>query len=900
MKSSPSPQTKVSKQLTNFQKQLFQADQFDTALATASDSLPLFKAALSDAANLIEQAYYDGTPVAEIVCGRAWMIDQLLERAWSQHQLTSEKSLCLVAVGGYGRSELHPGSDIDLLILFRNKLSAQTEQHLSAFITFLWDLGLDIGHSVRSEAECIQQAEADITIATNLIESRLLCGEHSLYDDLITQTGSQQIWSSEEFFRAKLTEQIERHHKYSDTAYHLEPNVKTSPGGLRDIQMIGWVAKRHFGAQNLHELVEQDFLTEAEYQLLMEGQDFLWRVRLGLHLLANRKEDRLLFDFQRQLARHFGFHDTDMALAVEAFMKRYFCTVMELEQLNEMLLQHFEEAILLAKSEKQPITVNARFKNNSGYLEAHDADVFKRHPFALLEIFLLLQQNPFLKGVRASTIRLIRQHRHLIDDSFRANLGNRSLFMEIVRQPRGITHEFRRMNKYGILGRYLPNFGQIVGQTQHDLFHIYTVDQHTLFLVRNLRRFFIQEHADELPLCSQVAEKIAKPHLLYLAGLFHDIAKGRGGDHSQLGATDALNFCINHGLSRYDARLVAWLVEYHLLMSMTAQRKDISDPEVIHEFAHKIGDHTHLNNLYLLTVADIRATNPKLWNSWREALLADLYRSTRAALRRGLEHPIDRNELIETCQQEVRMLLAAHQISNDVIDNFFEQTDDEYFFRYSVSEIAWQIQCLVKQKSPLEPLVQVRSCTERGGTEVFVHDESGEHRFAAITTALEKMGLNIVDARIITTHTNRTLDTYIILELNGEPIENSDRLAQIEKELTQVMRENSAPDPDINRSTPRVLKQFPIPTHISFSYDDSNNRTVLEIIAADRPGLLARIAHVFMQLGIRLQNAKITTLGERVEDVFFITDDNNSPLSNQQQCARLQEAIINSLESSQG
>jgi [protein-PII] uridylyltransferase len=878
---------------------LFDAQTFDAALATVAEPLLLFKQQLSDAAEQIEQAYYDGTSVREIVQGRSWLMDALLTRAWKCHHLNDPAPLCLIAVGGYGRGELHPGSDIDLLILFSGQLDRATEERISAFITFLWDLGLDIGHSVRSMQECLAQATADITIATNLMESRLLSGQQAIFLKMGEQTSSQQIWSSEAFFRAKLNEQIQRHHKYSDTAYHLEPNVKTSPGGLRDIQMVGWVAKRHFGAQNLHELVEQKFLTESEYQLLMEGQDYLWRVRLGLHLLAKRKEDRLLFDYQRQLARQFGFHDTDMALAVEAFMKRYFCTVMELEQLNEMLLQHFEEAILLAKNDKKPVSVNSRFQNNNGYLEAVDVEVFKRHPFALLEIFLLLQQDPSLKGIRASTIRLIRQHQHLIDDKFRANLGNRSLFMEIVRQPRGITHEFRRMNKYGVLGRYLPNFGRIVGQTQHDLFHIYTVDQHTLFLVRNLRRFFIDDHADELPLCNQVAQKIAKPHLLYLTGLFHDVAKGRGGDHSKLGATDALNFCISHGLGRYDARLVAWLVENHLVMSMTAQRKDISDPDVIHEFAQLIGDQTHLNNLYLLTVADIRATNPKLWNSWRDALLADLYRATRAALRRGLENPIDRQELIETTQQEVRMLLTAHQIRTELIDELFSQTDAEYFLRYSVSEIAWQIQCLAKHSDPSQPLVRVRACTERGGTEVFVYDKCGEHRFAAITTTLEKMNLNIVDARIITTQLSHTLDTYIILELDHKPIENSERLQEIESQLSQVLRQASVPAPQINRSTPRVLKQFPIPPHIAFSYDEPNHRTALEIIAADRPGLLAQIAHVFMQSGIKLQNAKITTLGERVEDVFFVTDAKDCPLTDPAICEQLRENILRRLEASE-
>jgi [protein-PII] uridylyltransferase len=605
-----------------------------------------------------------GEAVSDLLLEYSNQIDRLVKRAW-RHFIPGEERAAVAAVGGYGRRELHPHSDVDLQILVGEGSANRLAQPVGSLVVFLWDMGLEIGHSVRTVRECRQEAADDITIVTNLLEARLIDGDGELFERMREAVGPNSIWPSDAFFAAKRKEQAARRRKYGDTAYNLEPNIKENPGGLRDIQMIGWVTKRHLRADSLRQLVERGFLTEAEYLGLREHQALLWRIRFALHRLTGRREDRMLFDYQRTLAKDFGFVDQGQNLAVEQFMQQYYRAVMELNRLNEMLMQLFQEAILLHDQVGPPEPINNRFQVRSGYLEVTNQKVFERSPFALLEIFLVLQQNPDLQGVRASTIRLIREHRHRIDEDFREDLRARSLFMEILRQPNGVTAALRRMNSYGVLAAYVPAFANIVGRMQYDLFHVYTVDEHTLRLARNLRRFTIPEHYGEFPLCSAIAQRIPKLELLYIAGLFHDIAKGRGGNHSLLGAREAWDFCQLHHLSDYDSRLVAWLVEQHLLMSMTAQRKDISDPVVIQAFAEAVTDVNRLNHLYLLTVADARATNPKRWSSWKNALLRDLYQSTRRALERGLQNPQAQDELIEQKQREAMRLLALEGIDAD-------------------------------------------------------------------------------------------------------------------------------------------------------------------------------------------------------------------------------------------
>ncbi|HEY0721041.1 MAG TPA: [protein-PII] uridylyltransferase [Gammaproteobacteria bacterium] len=876
--------------------ELFDADTFATALASSANPLKLFRDTLRQGNERLAERFLANEPIVPLVTGRAAFIDQLLVHAWRHCLGPDDEARALVAVGGYGRGELHPHSDIDLMLLVTPEERERSRESIERFLLFLWDMGLEVGHSVRTLEECVEQAGLDITVATNLMESRLLLGSAELFKAMRKRTGPKRLWPSRDFFAAKWQEQIARHHKFHDTAYNLEPNIKEGPGGLRDIQMIGWVAKRHFNAVTLDDLVDHGFLTAHEYRTLINGQNLLWRIRYGLHLLTKRREDRLLFDLQRSLAKQFDYSDGDGRLAVEHFMKEYYRTVMELSRLNEMLLQLFQEKILHAEEPGKPKSLNKRFQVRKGFLEMSHDKIFERYPFALLELFLVMAQHPELKGVRAETIRLVRSYTPLIDDKFRNDLRCRALFMELLRQPRGVSQELHRMSRYGILAAYLPAFGQVVGQMQHDMFHVYTVDEHTLFVVSNLRRLTVREFYDEFPLCSSIMERIPKPELLYIAALFHDIAKGRGGDHSELGTLEVEQFCHHHLLSSYDTRVVSWLVKNHLLMSTTAQRKDISDPEVINTFAGQVGDQPHLDHLYLLTVADIRATSPSVWNSWKDALLAELYHNTRDALRRGLANPIRQQEWIEDTQQEARELLHKGAIPDTAIAVFWQRLHPDYFLRYSADEIAWHTRSVLQHGESREPLVMIRQQTERGGTEIFIYTPIQPHQFAVTTAALDQLGLTIVDARIIPSRDDYTLDTYIVLEENGEAIRNSYRVEEINRALRHLLANPEAAPLHINRRMARQLKHFPIPTQVLFQRDPHNARTIMEVVTSDRPGLLLQIARALTHCGVRLQNAKIATFGARAEDIFFISDGQQQPVENSELQSCLRRTITQALD----
>ncbi|HVA55076.1 MAG TPA: [protein-PII] uridylyltransferase, partial [Gammaproteobacteria bacterium] len=554
----------------------------DEALLNGGKPLLTLHHALKAADASLRQQFNSGITVDKLVHMRAQVVDTLIRHAYKLY--LNESNLVLVAVGGYGRGELHPHSDVDLLILLDDAYQESNNHALGEFIAFLWDLGLPVSHSVRTPNECYTHAQMDVSIATNLLEARHIAGDEALFYNLQQRMMPDLFWPTKQFFAAKYREQQERHAKYHGTAYRLEPNIKEGPGGLRDIQMIAWVAKRHFNTSTLYSLVEHGFLTHDEYESLQCGQYFLWRIRFALHLMHGRCEDRLLFDSQVKLAKQFGYLDAPEILGVEHFMQDYYQTIKELGLLNEMLLQMLEEAIFETDS-SDAYPLNDAFEERGGFLYLRDPDLFGQRPTAMLDMFLVLEQHPHFKGISAGALRLLRTNLHRIDKPFRDNPANRALFMQIIRQPHGVTHELRRMNRYGVLGRYLPAFGIIVGRMQYDLFHAYTVDEHILFVISNLRRFALSHYDNEFPLCSQIMQALPKPELAYLGALFHDIGKGRGGDHSELGAQDAERFCLEHGLSRYDARLVAWLVQHHLLLSLTAQKKDIHDLQVIQNFA---------------------------------------------------------------------------------------------------------------------------------------------------------------------------------------------------------------------------------------------------------------------------------------------------------------------------
>lgn len=831
-------------------------------------------------------------PISKLVAERTQLIDEILIRAWRRYVVTTIEA-SLVAVGGYGRGELHPASDIDLLILLEHEDQFESfKEPLTSFLTLLWDIGLDVGHSVRTIADCVREADQDITVVTNLIESRHLVGSDKLFLSMLEATGPDHIWNSHDFFEAKWNEQRIRHAKQDDTISNLEPNIKESPGGLRDIHMIGWVAKRHFRINDLHDLVNHEFLTEAEYHTLIEGQEHLWRVRFALHLLTGRHDDRLLFDHQRTLATYLGYDADHANMAVECFMRDYYRTVMELSRLNEMLLQHFQEDILFKNELGEPVPINKRFQKRGYFLEVTHKGIFKKYPTALLEMFLIMQENPELRGVRASTIRLVRNHTYLIDEKFRQDIRAQSLFMEILRQPFGITSALRRMNKYGVLAVYIPIFENIVGRMQYDLFHVYTVDEHTLMVIRNLRRLTTEKYADEYPLCTQLMNTLPKEELIYLAAIFHDIAKGRGGNHSELGAIDAYDFCRLHHLSEYDSHLVSWLVRNHLEMSMTAQRKDITDPEVIQDFASLVGDLNRLTYLYLLTFADSRATNPAAWNSWKDSLLRDLFNATRRALLRGLDNPLAQDELIREKQSAALHQLLLQNIPREAIENLWNSFTKEYFLTHSPNAIQRHTNSIIGTSASELPLIQMRQTEKRGGSEVLIYCQDRDNLFAITTTMLDQLALSIVNARVMSTSDGHSLSSYLVLELDGHPVELGPRSEEIINTLNNGLRLEGTKPFKVTRRLPRKHKHFDHKTFLFFTQEPKLQRTTMRLVTLDRPGLLSNVGQAFAQCKIRLKHSKITTLGAQVEDIFFITDRDDKPILDEDRLNCLKNAVL--------
>ena len=846
--------------------------------------------------NHIYQKFDQGVTPDILVRQKSDLIDHILRYCFEIMVDTENTGLCdLIAVGGYGRSELLPGSDIDLMILLDKKPKKELHLRLASFLTFLWDLGLEVGHSVRTIRDCLREGKADVTVITNMIESRLVYGDESRYQRFQQAIAPNKIWPSRKFFEAKLEEQHLRHLRFNDTAYNLEPNIKEGPGGLRDIQIIGWVAKRHFGAKSLRELVDHEFLTETEYQLLSAGQNHLWKVRFALHRLAKRREDRLLFDYQHQLAEEFGFTEGEHNLAIEQFMQQYYRTIMELERLNEMLLQIFKEEILLTKAQKKITPINERFVLRNNFIEVRHAEVFKQHPPALVELFLQISINEQCEGVTASTIRLVREHLYLIDEAFRGNEEVNRLFMQLMSAPNGMTHQMRRMNSYGFLAEYIPAFGKITGRMQYDLFHAYTVDQHTIFVIRNLRRFALDKHEHEFPFCNLVYTKLENPCLLYLAALFHDIAKGSGGDHSITGADEAAQFCQQHNLNRKETRIVSQLVRDHLLMSVTAQRKDISDPDIVRDFARRLGSMNMLNYLYLLTVADIRSTNPNLWNNWKDALLKQLYASTKQVIRRGVDNAPDIEDIIQENRDAAFEVMADLPYSLEQINSLCNQLPGDYFLRHHPLEIEWHMKTILGNPNR-HTLVNIRQATHTKTTKVFVYSDEFPYVFSQVTGTLGALGLSILNAEIFSTKDHKVMDTFIIQDQHSQAITDTTTIKLIEESLIEALKSRTIYQGKFTKRIPRHLKAFDRPTEIHFEQDTPNNRTIMEISTRDMPGLLSVIANVIARLEINITHAKISTLGEKIDDIFYLTTADGKHISDQSLLDQLKSSMVEALE----
>jgi [protein-PII] uridylyltransferase len=837
------------------------------------------------------QSIFDTVDTICLVEARARYVDLVLTKLWSQHHL-DEFPISLNAVGGYGRAELHPHSDVDILILTQEKVSEELADNISKFVTQLWDVKLDIGQSVRSIKECLKQAINDVTVATNLMEMRFICGNKQLTEQLEPLLSEDVFWTSKKFFVAKRDEQHERHQQYHGANYTLEPNLKANPGGLRDIQTIAWVAKRHFKADSLEELVEHDYLTKNEFFELLECQDYLWRMRFALHCTAGRSENRLLFDYQADVAELMGFGDKGKA-AVERMMQRLFRIFARVSELNTMLLQHFEQAIIQNNELSASKAITEDFSIYKGLIYATNPRVFMRS-VKIMEMFLIIAKHDEIKGLHSSTLRLLRNARRRLISGLSDYADSRRIFLEIIKHPRGLGLPFTLMHHHSILGAYLPLWRNIVGQMQFDLFHAYPVDEHSFRLIKNLHRFSQVEHNHEFPLCSKIVQRIRKPELLYIAGIFHDIAKGRGGDHAKLGAVDALLFCQMHKLNDHDGRMVAWLVKNHLIMSVTAQRRDITDATVIKNFGEIIRDEAHLDYLYCLTVADMRATNETLWNSWKANLLDELYFATKRALRRGLEKPVDLRAKIKENQRQALELLLANNVSEQQATVLWKEFKADYFLRYSPEQICWHCQHILQHDRSI-PMVLISAKPYRGGTEVFIFTKEKPHIFAQTVALLTNKRLNILDAKIITSKTGYTVNTFVVLDQQNKTITDSYRANEIAKALAQKLQ--FPVKLTVNRSNKaEKVEHFKFPAQVSFIKTHAKNYTMIEIEALDRTGLLQVIAQEFQRFNINIHTAKITTFGEKAEDVFTISNEHFTALSETEK-QQLAEQLSNAIDS---
>ncbi|WP_395702423.1 [protein-PII] uridylyltransferase [Aquabacterium sp.] len=773
----------------------------------------------------------------------------------------------LVAVGGYGRGELFPYSDIDVLVLLPSGATTDAlRAAVEGFITACWDIGLEIGSSVRTVDECVAEAQADVTVQTALLESRVIAGSKRPF--VLFRRATAAVMDPAAFFRAKTLEMRQRHVKYEDTPYSLEPNCKESPGGLRDLQVVMWVARAAGLGRSWSELAANGLITPFEVKQLQRNEGTLKVIRARLHAVAGRREDRLVFDLQTAVAESFGYQATRAQRSSEVLMHRYYWAAKAVTQLNQILMLNIEERI--AGSEAAPMrAIDEHFLDRGGMLEVARDDLYVERPHTILETFLVFQQTPGIKGLSARTLRALYNARNVMDGRFRADPANRATFMEILRQPQGITHAFRLLNQTSVLGRYLWVFRRIVGRMQHDLFHVYTVDQHILMVLRNVRRFFIPEHAHEYPFCSQLASEWDKPEILYVAALFHDVAKGRGGDHSDLGAIEVRRFCRDHGIAREDAALIEFLVKNHLTMSTVAQKEDLSDADVIRAFALKAGNVRRLTALYLLTVADIRGTSPKVWNAWKGKLLEDLYRITLRALG-GAKPNLDAET--EARKQEARQILALHSALPGTEGPLWKTLELSYFARHDATEIAWHARALWRHIETTEPVVRTRPSPVGDGLQVLVYSPDRPDLFARICGYFDGAGYSIQDAKIHTSRTGYALDTFQIVRpgYEGDQAGYRDLISLIETQLSQALAsDNPLPEPSRGRVSRRV-KSFPITPRVSLRPDERAQRWLLSVSASDRSGLLYAIARVLAQHHVNLQLAKVTTLGERVEDTFLI------------------------------
>ena len=823
------------------------------------------------------------TDYQSLLSKHAKQTDALLRSLWKQKLASIDATL--VAVGGYGRGSLFPYSDVDVLILISDTLKKTEETKIASFISTLWDIGLDVGHSVRKIDECIDESKKDISTQTNLMEARFLIGSKSLYSQF-TKVISQNL-EEKKFCDGKMVELKQRHSRHNDSFQNLEPNLKESPGGLRDLQTILWISQAAGYGSSWEAIRSSGIITKSEQLQLEKHERALILVRTLLHVQAGRKEDRLLFDFQRLLAADLGFRTTSAKPATEQLMQVVFKASKSVSLLSSIILQHLTEIIHQERNTK-PKSIDANFQIRNGFLETTSAGLFNKNPRLIFRFFSMLHDHPEIKGISARARKELWHAKKLINDGFRDDPENRSAFINFFKKQIGLTHTLRLMSQYDLLGKYLPEFGKICGQLQHDLFHVYTVDAHILMVVRNLRRFAAPDMSHEFPLCSKLIGSFKRPETLYIAGLFHDIAKGRGGDHSKLGMSDAKKFCEHHGLNTTDTNLVVWLVEQHLYMSTMAQKRDISDPLVVKEFVQKVKTQRRLEALYLLTVADIRGTSPKVWNGWKGKLLENLYY---LALEHLKINPNKPQNLVETKIRNVKNRLTAYAIPNTTYDRLWSKLDESYFIRHEESEIVWHTRVINYQGSNNQSLVKARLSPIGDGLQVLTYGKNEPLVFARICSFFEDTEFSVVEAKVFTTKDNYYLNTFQVLIDRYAENDYQDMINHIEHTLPMALSSSSLPKSNKGRIS-RRLQYFPIKPEVDIRGDENGLNYYLQITCGDQPGLLYAIARILTKHQVDIKNAKINTLGERVEDTLLISGD---VLSSARETLRLQSDLVEEL-----
>jgi [protein-PII] uridylyltransferase len=824
-------------------------------------------------------------PIQNITKYLVKAIDTVLIELFEQCNADHAKALALVSTGGYGRRELQLYSDIDLLILHAPTLSKNEKHGLERFVQCCWDIGLEISHQITTPEACSALASEDLSIISSLLDRRLLCGNASLLEELDYLTHPLHMWDSQTYFIEKRKEQEHRYEKYNDTAYNLEPNIKNGPGGLRDIHILIHIAKRHFKITKLSDGILHGFLTEKDYEELIHCRQFLWRVRFALHWIAQKKEDKLMFDYQIKIAPLLGYQDTKNIRGIELFMKNYFKIIKRTRELNDILLQWFNEAIIF--SQYRLISLDHAFQLANQHIEVKSPHVFQENPGQLMALFLWIARQPDIQGVRANTIRLIHQSTYLINEQYRQHPQYCNIFLEIFKFPNNPYHALHHMSRYGVLSRYLPCFQQVIGQMQYDLFHIYTVDQHALFVIRNLTDYQDERCRASFPLCTRLIKMISKPEILYLSALFHDIAKGRGGDHSELGAEEALAFSLQHHLKDVDQQLLVWLVRHHLLMSHTAQRKDIYDIRVIADFCHHIPHSDYLDYLYLLTVADICATNPKLWNTWKDALLQELYYAAKLYLHQDDEIS-NNNTLIKERQAIAQSILSKANFPQEKIHILWSQFDHRYFIHAPADVIAAQTQAILTTTD--YPILSIQPHHSQAAMELFVYMPHQNERFAIITAILSNAHVTIQEAHILTNKNHFDLDTYVILDEEHPTWMPHEKIEFITQKLKIHLRQKELPR-IIPKRVNHLHAHFSFTPRVTFQQLNDPPCTQLLLITSDRPGLLAHISQIFLRYDLHVHHAKIATAGERAEDTFSITNSTHQPLSLTEQEA-LRETLL--------